>query len=121
MEFETSRTWAEIKVDRLRHNISSLKSYLTPNTKLMCTVKAEAYGHGIHAAEIFAECGADYLAVATLDEAILLRDHGISLPILILGYVQEPFLAEAIVRGVTPVSYTHLDVYKRQATYWAPS
>ena len=101
MELETSRTWAEIKVDRLRHNISSLKSYLQPHTRLMCTVKAEAYGHGIRAAEIFAESGADYLAVATLDEAILLRSHGIALPVLILGYVQEPFLTEAIAGGAT--------------------
>ncbi len=101
MELETSRTWAEINAERLRHNITCLKSYLEPHTKLMCTVKAEAYGHGSHAAEIFAQCGADYLAVATLEEAILLRDHGIQIPVLILGYVQEPFLAEAIARNVT--------------------
>jgi len=61
---------------------------LAPKTKVMVTVKADAYGHGLIAvAKRLKSCGVDYLGVASIDEGIRLREAGIKLPILVLGAV----------------------------------
>jgi alanine racemase len=79
-------TWAEIDLDRLTDNINGLKSQLKPQAEIIAVVKANAYGHGdIQVANAALKAGASYLAVAFLDEALTLRDHGITAPILVLG------------------------------------
>lgn len=81
-----SRAWEEIHLDRFRENIKNIKNHLNGDTKLMAVIKADAYGHGvIEIAKCSENCGADYLAVACIEEAKQLRRHGINLPILILG------------------------------------
>lgn len=81
------RTWAEIDLDALAHNLSVIRTYLEPETKVCATVKADAYGHGAPAvARKLQECGAEYLSVSNVDEALQLRREGIRLPILILGF-----------------------------------
>ena len=93
----TSRAWADIYLDRLADNYRSLRQAL-PNQLFMGMVKANAYGHGaIEVSRCLESLGAEYLAVTCLDEAMELRLAGISLPILILGYVEPsfaPLLAE---------------------------
>jgi alanine racemase len=65
----------------------------------MSIVKGNGYGHGaITVARSFIEFGANYLGVASLDEAIQLRCEGIDIPIMILGYV-APCLCEEIVKN----------------------
>jgi alanine racemase len=79
-------TWAEINLDHVHYNVSSLKNRLPENVRLVAVVKANAYGHGdVQVAQAALEAGADSLAVATMDEAISLRNKGITAPILILG------------------------------------
>jgi alanine racemase len=78
-----SRTWAEIDLDAVRHNVKTLKRR-APNSRLMAVVKADAYGHG--AAEVARACvevGADSLAVVTVEEGAELRRAGLEAPILI--------------------------------------
>ncbi|MDR1044398.1 MAG: alanine racemase [Candidatus Adiutrix sp.] len=80
-------TRAEIDLSAIRHNVQALKSLTRPGTRFCAVVKADGYGHG--AAQVAAEAlkaGADFLAVAILDEALLLRAAGFTGPILILGY-----------------------------------
>lgn len=86
-------TWIEVDLDAIRHNVSQLiKHYVKPR-KFIAVVKADAYGHGaVEVARCAIEAGADYLAVATLDEAIELRLHQIRHPILILGNVPLKYL-----------------------------
>jgi alanine racemase len=82
------RAWVEVDLAALAHNIRTLKAWLSPQTKLMAVVKADAYGHGaVTVAETSLAHGADSLAIATLAEGVELREAGIAAPILILGAV----------------------------------
>jgi alanine racemase len=68
----------------------------------MAVVKADAYGHGaVEVSKKLEELGADWLAVATADEAVVLRDAGLTRPILILGRTPPERAAEMAGRGVT--------------------
>lgn len=91
-------TWAEIDLDKIDHNIQSVRRLLPEQTKLMAVVKANAYGHGAAmVAQQALRSGASYLAVASVDEGIELRGAGITAPILVLGFT-PPAHAEAVVR-----------------------
>ena len=80
-------TWVEISLDNLKYNIKAFKELIQPKTALMAVVKADGYGHGAkEVAQTAIDAGANYLAVAFLDEAIVLRKAGFSTPILVLGY-----------------------------------
>lgn len=81
-------TWAQIDLGNLSHNFYQIKKLLSPATKIMATVKADAYGHGlIPVSKRLVSCGADFLGVASIDEGINLREAGINLPILIMGLI----------------------------------
>ncbi len=81
-------TWAEVNLSNLGHNFSQIKKIVLPATRIMATVKADAYGHGlIPVTKKLISCGVDYLGVASIDEGIKLRGAGIKLPILILGMI----------------------------------
>ncbi|GAA9848441.1 alanine racemase [Helicobacter pylori] len=80
-------SFVEVNSASLRHNFSAVKSIVPKDAYIMAVVKANAYGAGaIEASEIFLQEGANYLGVATLDEALELRSHFSKTPILILGY-----------------------------------
>ena len=80
------RSWAEVDLDALGHNVREIKKCLHEGVKLLAVVKADGYGHGAYQTAVTAlKNGAEYLAVAFLDEAIELRQKGIDVPILILG------------------------------------
>ncbi len=101
-------TWAEISLDALRHNYEAFRRSLPPSMKLMAVVKANAYGHG--AAEIareVSECGADWLGVAFLDEAIALRRAGIALPILVMGYTPAEGIDLALAHDISLTVYDY--------------
>lgn len=112
-------TWAEISLDHIRYNIKQFKQFIRSETKLMAVVKADGYGHGAEqvAATAIQE-GADYLAVALLDEAIHLREAGITEPILILGYTPVRSIKEAILQNITLTVFNHeiLDEIITQST-----
>ncbi len=80
-------SFVEVNSASLRHNFSAVKSIVPKDAHIMAVVKANAYGAGaIKASEIFLQEGANYLGVATLDEALELRSCFSKTPILILGY-----------------------------------
>lgn len=88
-------SWIEVSEQALRNNLTRLRTMLSPGCRLMAVVKANAYGHGAtNIAPILVDAGANYLAVATLDEAIEIRQSGLTVPILVLGYT-PPWLAGA--------------------------
>ena len=91
------RTWAEIDLSRLRHNYTALREQLVPGCRFVGVVKANAYGHGaVPVAQKLEEWGADYLAVACLEEAAELRQAGIRAPILILGVTLPRYAGELL-------------------------
>lgn len=80
-------SFVEVDTASLRHNFNAVKSIVPKDAHIMAVVKANAYGAGaLKASEIFLQEGANYLGVATLDEALELRSHFSQTPILILGY-----------------------------------
>ncbi len=87
IEYLEKRTWAEVSLENIRHNFQTIKKNIPNGCKFLGVVKADAYGHGaFEVAKTLEENGADYLAVSCLDEAVELREKGISMPILILGH-----------------------------------
>ena len=92
------RVWAEIDLGALAHNAVKIRETLG-GVRHMAVIKADAYGHGaIQAARTLSRCGVDYLAVACLSEAMELRNSGITLPVLILGYT-PPEQVRALTRN----------------------
>ena len=102
MEHNQMRTWAEISLPNLEHNYRALRQTLPEGCRFLGVVKANAYGHGaVPVARRLEALGADYLAVATLDEAVELRENGVCAPILILGYVPPQYAGELLEYGIT--------------------
>lgn len=93
----SQRAWVEIDISALSYNVKQLLKILSPRTQLMAVVKADAYGHGaVTVAQTVLESGASWLGVATVPEAIQLREAGIKAPILILGASQTIEQIQAI-------------------------
>ncbi len=96
-------TWARVDLKRLATNVSELKSRLAPNVLMMATVKANAYGHGAVKVSRAALCaGADQLGVATVDEGVELRDHGIEAPVLMYGALPKNAVEAVILHDLMP-------------------
>jgi alanine racemase len=99
-------TVAEISLDALSRNILNFRKGLPAGTKLLASVKANAYGHGaVETAREAAAAGADYFGVAFLDEALQLRSAGIHTPILVLGYTPPEGLPAAREHDITVTLY----------------
>lgn len=97
MNQATKRTWAEISLPNLEHNYRALRGMLPRGCRFLGVVKANAYGHGaVPVAKRLEKLGAEYLAVACLDEAAELRQAGITAPILILGPTPSEFAEELL-------------------------
>ena len=78
-------TYVEVNLARLTENYQAIQKAVAPAT-IMPILKANAYGHGlVEIARHMAMLGAPYLGVAFLEEGILLREYGITTPILVLG------------------------------------
>ena len=92
------RSCVEIDLAALRHNYNEIRRITSPDTEIMAVVKADAYGHGaVRCAKALIDCGASYLCVATIGEAVELRKAGISHRILILGYT-DPINFDDVVK-----------------------
>ncbi|MBP1950647.1 alanine racemase [Virgibacillus litoralis] len=91
-------TWAEINLDAIAYNVEQIKQKLPQHSNVMAVVKADAYGHGgVEVARKALEAGASMLAVALLEEALVLRNANIKAPILVFGRVSPkdtPLAAE---------------------------
>lgn len=81
------RVYADIDLDAIVNNVKALKALTREGTKALAVVKADGYGHGDIAVSKAVKDLVYGYAVATLDEAVNLRENGIDKPILILGYV----------------------------------
>lgn len=101
------RTYAEINLDALEHNVRTLYNY--HQKTLIAVIKANAYGHGdIMIARHLEKLGTQMCAVATLDEAVNLRENGIHMDILCMGYVEAMDVPFAIEHNII-LTLTSLD------------
>ena len=101
------RVCAEINLDAVAYNFKSMKDNLTPGTKMVAVVKTDGYGHGAVPIAQMVEAY-DYIwgyAVATIEEALLLRKAGIKKPILILGFVFPDAYEEVVKYDIRPAVF----------------
>ena len=106
MKQTQTRTWTEIDLSNLEHNYRALRAMLPQGCRFLGVVKADAYGHGaVPVARRLEQLGAEYLAVACLDEALELRQAGITTPILILGYTPVERANSLLDNGITQTVY----------------
>lgn len=102
--------WLEIDLEAIRQNVAATRRWIGAQARVISVVKANAYGHGlVPTARAALEGGAWALGVAIPDEAVTLREAGISAPILVMG-ASDPSAAEALVHhGIeAAVSTTNL-------------
>nr|WP_165173329.1 alanine racemase [Adlercreutzia sp. ZJ242] len=106
---ETDRRWAWVEIDlaAIRHNAMAVKSRLARGCRLMAVVKADAYGHGaVRCAKTALNSGAEYLGVATVNEAVQLREALVNAPILILGEPPISSIPLLLAYKIMPSVYT---------------
>jgi alanine racemase len=100
------RAWAEVNLDAVRHNVRTLRRIVAP-ARFCAVVKANGYGHGAAAiARAAVDAGADWLAVAQVDEAVVLRDAGISAPLLLLSEPRFDEIGDAVATGARLTVYS---------------
>lgn len=93
--------WVEVDLDVLAKNMQEIRRLTNKKAEITAVIKANAYGHGACAiAELLLQNGADRFAVAELDEAIELRRHNITAPILVLGPVFPEQAADAVLHNI---------------------
>ena len=100
-------SWTEIDLNAIRHNTSAVKQRIDNGVRLMAVVKADGYGHGaVQCAKTALNSGAEYLGVATVDEAIALREAYVNAPILILGEPPATAIPLLLAYKIMPAVYT---------------
>ena len=104
MQPNKHRTWAEIDLGAIKHNYRVICE--AAKAPVLCVVKADSYGHGaVQVAQRLQSMGAPYFAVATVPEAVELRENGIEKPIIILGYIDEADMDTVAENGITAPVY----------------
>jgi len=89
--------WVEIDLAAIANNVRRVAEMVGPGVDIIAVVKDNAYGHGdLRVAQTALDHGAKWLAVASTDEGISLRQEGIRSPILVLGYTPDWLAAEAV-------------------------
>ena len=97
---------AEVDLGAVAHNVARLAELAHP-ARLCAVVKADAYGHGaVPVASTAVAAGADWLAVALVEEGVQLRDAGVDAPVLLLSEPPADAFADALAAGLTPTVYT---------------
>ncbi len=105
-------TWAEIDLGAVRYNYRQVKKLVGNQTSVLVVVKGNAYGHGMfEVAKTLENAGIDFFGVATLDEALYLREKKIKKPILVLGSVL-PKEAEPAVKNNITLTLCHIELAK---------
>ena len=100
--FPLRPAWTEIDLGKLRRNLQLIRRDLPRAVKLLAVVKDEAYGHGaLDVARVAVEEGAWGFGLSTLEEAMVLRDEGITAPLLLLGERQEAELPWCVEHNLT--------------------
>ena len=100
------RIYAKIDLDAIRENVKHLMAATRPGTMGLAVIKTDGYGHGaIPIAETISDL-VQWFAVATVNEAMNLRKHGIKNPILVLGYTNESYFKDLIRYDITPAMYS---------------
>ena len=100
-----TRVYAEVNLDAIEHNMKQMAAHLTGGTQIIGVVKTDGYGHGaVPVAEAIDPYVCGY-AVATVEEAVQLRRHGIAKPVLILGVTHKSHNRELVEYELRPAVF----------------
>jgi len=100
-------TWVEIDLNALKSNFLRVKEIVGEGVGVLSIVKADAYGHGaIRVGKTLVDAGTDMLGVATLEEALELRESGIGVPMFILGGIHPDEAQEVIKCNFIPALFS---------------
>jgi len=95
-------THAVVSLKALVNNLETIQKQVGTTVKVCAIVKAEAYGHGlVQVAQQLERCGVDYLAVAIVEGGVVLRNAGITTPILVMGPIAEQDIYDCIENKLT--------------------
>ncbi len=110
-------TWAEIDLRALVKNFNRVRDIVGSRVKIMSVVKADAYGHGaVKVSQALEEAGTSMLGVATIEEAVELRESGINIPVVILSGIYNDEFDLVLNNNFLPVVYS-LENLKDLNTY----
>jgi alanine racemase len=102
-----TRSWAEVNLDQIAANTRLLRSKVHRSCEVMGVVKADAYGHGVYpVVPVLLANGISRLAVSMLDEAIELRQSGVTVPILVLSYTDPRRSREILANRITQTVFS---------------
>jgi len=95
-------SWVEISSSAITANLDFIRQQIDEDTALMAVVKANGYGHGaVTVAQTALLSGVEHLAVASMAEALALRNAGIDAPILVLSYTPVQAVRQAVLQQIT--------------------
>ena len=114
--YVASKSWVEINSAALRGNLEAIRRDVFP-AQVMAVVKANAYGHGIEAVAACLKDLPDWYGVDCIEEAVVLRAHGVTRPVLVLGYVPEESVGQLFELDCTVTASTErfLECLAREA------
>ena len=94
--------WLEINLDAIAHNVKKIRQIVGKNTQIIAVVKANAYGHGaIEVSETLLENGVTMLGVGVIEEGVVLREAGITAPILVCGLTKDDQLEPLVMYNLS--------------------
>jgi alanine racemase len=100
-------TWVEVDLEAIAHNVQWIAEMVGPGVVVMAVLKADAYGHGaVKTARTALNNGATALGVACLGEGVLLREAGITEPILNLGYTPAWQARQTVLKDIAATVFT---------------
>ena len=103
-------TYVEVDLEAIAHNVRRIAGMIGPATRLLAVLKADGYGHGaVRVGRTALNNGASYLGVASINEGAVLRQAGISAPVLVLGYTPAWQARELVLNGLSATVF-NLDV-----------
>ena len=106
------KTYVEINLDNLKSNIKNIKNKYSNYKYYIGMVKSNAYNHGYYIVNSLMECGINYLAVSSLDEALKIREYNKNIPVLITEIIDEDLVNTAIDNNIT-LTIDNIDYLKR--------
>ncbi len=111
-------TKAIIHIENFKENIRNIRGFTADGVKMCVPVKADAYGHGaVECARAALECGVEYLAVATVEEGLELREAGIKSPVLLFSLCSPEEVEDAVKNDITPFVFDseYISMFDRSA------
>ena len=96
--------WVEVNLSNLDYNIKNISAKAGPDKEIIGVIKADAYGHGsVAVADVLRQNGVKTFAIATLQEAITLREAGATEAIIMLGLTPDMYADTIVKYDITPV------------------